>query len=867
MIRRLIGKLKINKKQIMLLGLVVISSFLFAHYSHATWVTEVLGWLAAAIVTAMGMILFLLMKVLIYIAQYNNFIRSDAVANGWVIVRDLCNMFFVIILLVISFATILHIENYNYKKWLPKLVMMAILINFSKTICGLIIDFGQVIMLTFVNAFKDIGGGNLVDMLGVTHWQSMQNSTDKNIGEWEVVAAYFLAVIYVIISVIVITTMIAMLIMRMVMLWVYVVLSPAAYLLAAFPGGQKYSSQWWSEFTRNVIVGPVLAFFIWLSFVTLAPGSTGAGVLGMPLDSEGSIVYSGTGEAANEAANQFGTSDLMVKFIISIGMLIGGLKIAQEIGGAAGSIAGKGMAAVNKGAAIGLGGVAAVTGYRYASGVLSSYSSAKKSRRQEKYTMKAGQLTALEANIKGNVKGRIKGAANVAKGTAGDLTNSASAWVSSRFSPKTKEQILQQREAKSAKSKKNKEDKATERENKKFDEEARLAAYGNKAKEYTDEKGVVYKEFKDPADKKIKYRNEETGALATGRDGKEVTKMSDTSYRFHSGLTDGMTRAQALKNQLIDEKTGKNQKLLEAAGTSNTELKRIMNDTNVNKDRRLAAAMTLAIKEGFKNTNHVAGRKDVNNAKNVIGDNQILLKKFDEAVNKKFAHLNFNLDNEDGTVNEAEQNRFKRAMDDGKVNGYGLDNTAYTSANLHKTLENYSGLEYAENISRVAQQSKQARENANEGVEAAKVQDLKNEVPMINDKNELNKFAKLSARIGGDQLKVFRELDGTFNEEAATKYNEGAKANHFISFDTKQLIPVDGNDEDVRKLERAMAKGIRVDVLANMQRAEQNPDLVRRMIGLYEKLAAAGDADAIVKRDSVQDNNILRFVEPIAPSV
>jgi hypothetical protein len=51
-------------------------------------------------------------------------------SNGWVITRDIANMFFIVILLVIAFATILQIEQYNYKKWLPKLILMAILINF-----------------------------------------------------------------------------------------------------------------------------------------------------------------------------------------------------------------------------------------------------------------------------------------------------------------------------------------------------------------------------------------------------------------------------------------------------------------------------------------------------------------------------------------------------------------------------------------------------------------------------------------------------------------------------------------------------------------------------------------------------------------
>jgi len=72
-------------------------------------------------------------------------------------------MSFILILLIIAFATILRQESYS-KKLLPKLLIMAVLINFSRTIFGLLIDFSQVIMLTFVNAFS-AGGGYFIKAL------------------------------------------------------------------------------------------------------------------------------------------------------------------------------------------------------------------------------------------------------------------------------------------------------------------------------------------------------------------------------------------------------------------------------------------------------------------------------------------------------------------------------------------------------------------------------------------------------------------------------------------------------------------------------------------------------------------------------
>ncbi len=321
------------------------------HASVGDWAGEVIGGLIGWIIGALGIILVLVMQALIAVAQYSNFIHSPAVSNGWAIVRDVCNMFFVLILLVIAFATILKIENYSYKKWLPKLILMAILINFSKTICGLLIDFAQVIMLTFVNAFKDIAAGNLITNLGITEILTLANNSDS-VGFWAIVGAYVLGLIYIIIALVVIVTMLAMLVMRIVMIWIYIVLSPAAYLMSAFPGGQKYASQWWTEFSKNLIVGPVLAFFIWLSFVSLqTPTSTDFPVGSADAQTvAGQAGISGQG-AAPTSASSASSPDVFIKFVIAIGMLIGGLKISQEIGGAAGSIAGKGMSKITKGAA------------------------------------------------------------------------------------------------------------------------------------------------------------------------------------------------------------------------------------------------------------------------------------------------------------------------------------------------------------------------------------------------------------------------------------------------------------------------------------------------------------------------------------
>lgn len=295
----------------------------------------VVGLIAFLFVHIIGLILTLVFYILITVAQYPDFINVPTVATGWVIVRDLSNMFFILILLVIAFATILRVESYNAKKLLPKLLIMAVLINFSKTIFGLIIDFAQVIMLTFVNGFGEYGYNNLVSLFQVDKVLSIQNfNKDSKVSNLSTAVAIIAGLIAMIITLIVSIVMLAVLVMRIVMIWIYIILSPLVFLGFAFPPIQKYTGKIWEDFIKQVIVGPLLAFFIWLALITAQTSS--------------SSLYSGTPGTVCAGISQLFCDYNFQRFIITIGMLIGGLVVAQHIGGAAGSIAGKGMAWAKK---------------------------------------------------------------------------------------------------------------------------------------------------------------------------------------------------------------------------------------------------------------------------------------------------------------------------------------------------------------------------------------------------------------------------------------------------------------------------------------------------------------------------------------
>ena len=79
------------------------------------------------------------------IEQFSN--QDSSIYKAWSAFRNIANIGFVIMLLVVVFSQVTNIgiSNYNIKKILPKLIITAILVNFSYLIMGVLIDLSQIV--------------------------------------------------------------------------------------------------------------------------------------------------------------------------------------------------------------------------------------------------------------------------------------------------------------------------------------------------------------------------------------------------------------------------------------------------------------------------------------------------------------------------------------------------------------------------------------------------------------------------------------------------------------------------------------------------------------------------------------------------
>ncbi|MFH1111797.1 MAG: hypothetical protein V1712_01865 [Patescibacteria group bacterium] len=295
-----------------------------------------------------------LIGILVSVAQYNYFIHATAVVKGWVMVRDVINMFFIIMILLIAFGTVFRWENYHYKKMLGKLLIAAVLVNFSKGITGFMIDFAQVIMLTFVYAFKDAAAGNFVQGFHLDKmFQFAQNtlspeeSRNLTADDNTFFVASLLALISIFITMVVVGVYLIVLIIRIVVLWFLIITSPIAFSLNIFPGDlKKYADQWWNYFGKYVTTGPILAFFLWLSLYVMQITSGNVEEFTTVKDSG-----PGLADVPGAAITAIGQSDVLLSFIVNIGLLVGALIMTQQAGVAGGKLAGAALQGLRTGGA------------------------------------------------------------------------------------------------------------------------------------------------------------------------------------------------------------------------------------------------------------------------------------------------------------------------------------------------------------------------------------------------------------------------------------------------------------------------------------------------------------------------------------
>ena len=365
-----------NKKLLLVIVLLVVLMPLVAQADFIRDIQSgIINSVLKPIVYFLGSVLIFLINLLTYLFEYNDFLNVPVVNQGWIVVRDLLNMTFVLMMMAMAIGTILPfgpLASYNYKSTMLKVLIAAITINFSKVILGVIIDACQIVMLQFVSSFREAIAVNLAD--GALLPQILENSNTGTDGDGSllpVIISLIAAIVFLIIFVFVILIYALVLLYRIIALWIIIMLSPIMFFAqVGGPSLAKVAQDLWGRFWQQVTIGVTLAFFMWLAllimYMTDKPQAWMSGDGGgqiVDLSAQSSATNSQTGATDKNVCSSTACEYYnILRFIVAIIVLLQALQYAQKSGGFAGKMAGK-----VSGAIAAAGTVAGVVGaYKYA---------------------------------------------------------------------------------------------------------------------------------------------------------------------------------------------------------------------------------------------------------------------------------------------------------------------------------------------------------------------------------------------------------------------------------------------------------------------------------------------------------------------
>ncbi len=277
-------------------------------------------------------------------------ITSDArFAVPWSDVRNLANMIIVLGFVVVGIATALRIRAYAAGQLLWKLILIALVVNFSGLFCGLIIDaanlttsgilssqngnMGEIVLFKMMPAFKgtNVGGPKasaaITAKAGALTWYTAKWFPWKFAGNCIIFSVVYLGTAFTFLY------LAAVLIARYIILIILFILSPLAFAFWVFPASQKYWSEWWGAFLKWAFIGIFGSFVLWLSLSFI---------------------------------NAIDTSTLSSTVITCVEVLVilyVGFKMTSKNGGVAFAAAGAVMGLAVGGAKLAMGGVGKVAGY------------------------------------------------------------------------------------------------------------------------------------------------------------------------------------------------------------------------------------------------------------------------------------------------------------------------------------------------------------------------------------------------------------------------------------------------------------------------------------------------------------------------
>ena len=332
-----------------------------------TYVGNAILWTFSWILFVAGITLNLTLQ--ITVVNMSTLVNNiDAINDGWVLFRDLANITFIFILLYIAIATILEL-GVDTRKTITKVIIAALLINFSLFFTKVIVDGSNVLTINFYQLIgqtggteinsPDGGGFNINDLDGGLSSAFMQNlklttlynkdgtastsalpaGTVEDTSEsilsrtLSVIPRVVFGSLLMLLAAVIFFAVSIMFVVRFVVIVFLMITAPVAFVATILPQTSGISKKWWKSLTSQAIFAPV---YMIMTLITLKIMSSvqNTDVI--------TTITSSNNAGANFIFSTNATGFVMIiNFFIMFAFLVGTLVIAKMAGGMGGDWATK----------------------------------------------------------------------------------------------------------------------------------------------------------------------------------------------------------------------------------------------------------------------------------------------------------------------------------------------------------------------------------------------------------------------------------------------------------------------------------------------------------------------------------------------
>lgn len=315
--------------------------------------------LASAILAIVGVVFnWVVLRTVFQFGEY--FGTSDGMLVAWGVMRDISNIGLLFGFIFMGVLLILNVDGGGHghgggisaRKAIPRLIIFAVLINFSLFTSQAVIDVANAFASTFSNlagtecnvattgsdltvaqtdeACANVGiSGKIIAAAGITSIFDLGSELTSNTGSGASIPYAITLIcltIFVLVTAIVLLAGAILLCIRVVVLSLLMVTSPIGFAGMVIPGLSGIASKWWHTLMSQAFFAPVFLLLIFIS-IKLTEGLMGENT---------SLAAAVTGNAGNTSA---GNLQVVMVFFIVTGFMIGSLVAASKMGAMGASFA------------------------------------------------------------------------------------------------------------------------------------------------------------------------------------------------------------------------------------------------------------------------------------------------------------------------------------------------------------------------------------------------------------------------------------------------------------------------------------------------------------------------------------------------